>query len=392
MALTISGSLIAVFGQKIIIELYGSNALEIYILIFSWYILLSTFIKFGNEKIFIVLRGNKFFFEYVFLSALIGVLISGFSGLFLYNFLVYTLDSNLLAFIKPNIVLFFIFQSILQYISIFFISRKKPVHGILSTFMAAPISIYLIYIKFFVNIFDNFIAAYIVSILIFTPILFKEITQIIPTFKFSFKRFKQILFENYYFFFSDIINVLANKSSVFFLAYYANNLKSMVEFSIAFAFLKVSMVGINSIATVFSPHISDSIRQKDKKLTTIFSEVRVLFIIISFISFIIIFLIGNNLINYFYKDNYPLAFDLLLILQAGQIIHSFFGPISQVGYFCGKAIKVSFFKLLTTFIMVLINFIFYDTYGIFVLAYSYVFSLFLWNFMVYLDVKSILKH
>ena len=393
MALTISGSLIAVFCQKIIIEHYGANALEMYILVFSWYILLSTLIKFGNEKIYIVLRGDNNFLDYVFLSSIIGIIISCISGFVLYNFFSITLDPKYLEFFKPSIVLFFLFPSILQFISIFLIANKRPVLGILSNFISAPLSFIFIYNGYFSNIFDNFIVAYIISIFIIIPFLLNVIfhSNYSLTFSNIFVRFKEIFLTHYVFFFSDIVNVVANKASIFFLAYYAKDFQNMVEFSIAFAFLKVSMMGINSIATVFSPQISDSIKSNELKLHSVFSEVRLLFIFISIISFFTIFTLGDTLINYFYKDNYPLAFELLLILQVGQIIHSSFGPISQIGYFSGRALKVSSYKLLTTCLMILINFIFYDTLGIWILAYSYVFSIIVWNCLIYFDVKPLFK-
>ena len=41
MILTFSGSLIGIFNQKMIIQNYGSNALEIYFLVLSWFLLTS---------------------------------------------------------------------------------------------------------------------------------------------------------------------------------------------------------------------------------------------------------------------------------------------------------------------------------------------------------------
>ena len=54
-------------------------------------------------------------------------------------------------------------------------------------------------------------------------------------------------------------------------------------------------------------------------------------------------------------------------------------------------LKVSIYKLLTTCFMILINFIFYDTFGIWILAYSYVLSIIAWNCLIYFDVKPVFK-
>jgi hypothetical protein len=80
-----------------------------------------------------------------------------------------------------------------------------------------------------------------------------------------------------------------------------------------------------------------------------------------------------------------------MILQIGQIIHSFFGPISLVAILNGSPIMVSTIKLFYTFLMVIINFLLFDKYGLDILAFSYVGLLFFWNFTLHLKLKSLFR-
>jgi len=164
----------------------------------------------------------------------------------------------------------------------------------------------------------------------------------------------------------------------------------MVEFSIAIALLKVSMIGIDSVGSVFSPTIFDSIIRSRNELKSIFNRARNLFIIISLLSFILIFFFAETVIVYFFSDKYNDAFRLLLILQAGQLIHSFFGPNALTCKLAGFPVLISTYKLFTTFLMIFINFLLYEKFGVDVLAFSYVFSISIWNIMVYFKVKTLL--
>jgi len=392
MILTFSGSLIGIFNQKMIIQNYGSNALEIYFLVLSWFLLTSTLSHLGSRNTFVTLRGNdKNHINYFFASTVISIIFTTIFGLVTYLTL-YVDDAINVNNLSIYIIPYFFFQTINTVIGFYLISIKKPLYAISIPFFSIPLSFILLYYKVFDDLFFTFTISLFISFvfLIFTLISLLDLSLI----QFSPKSIVRYFSLNFpissKFVFSDFTDVLTNRVSVFFLAYYAKDLSQMAEFSIAFALLKVSMIGIDSLATVFSPEIFDALKESKSKLNSSFKKVRNLFIFISILSFVVIFFVSESVIHYFFSDKYSNAYKLLLILQIGQIIHSCFGPNTLLARLYGLPITIGFYKMVTTLIMIIINLAFYDKFGIYVLAFSYSFSLLLWNIATRYKIRNLL--
>ena len=388
MFLTVLASIIGIFNQKLIIQNFGANALEMYILVLSWFLLLSSFFTFGSRPTYISLRDNKNNLKnYFFSSILIGSLFSFFFGLLIFYFLYHTNNFEYHAFIKISIVPFFFFQTINIFFSYYFISIKKPILSILFTFLPIPLVSLFLYINLFNNLFLNLSIPSLIIMLFLTLFIYKFLQPVEWRPFILFNYFKNNFSKAFSFTIADIIDVLANRISIFFLAYIGNDLSEMVEFGIAFAFLKITMVGINSLSMVYSPQLYDSIKSSKKELNSIFNNMRFLFILVSILSCIAVFFVGELVISYFYTEKYIYAFKLLMILQIGQVIHSCFGPISLMGHLAGHPKEIAFYKLITICIMMGLNLITYDKFGIDVIAYNYILSLVLWNIIVYFRVR-----
>tara|TARA_B100000575_G_C23138392_1_gene661913 strand:- start:178 stop:1440 length:1263 start_codon:yes stop_codon:yes gene_type:complete len=392
MILTLSSSLIGIFSHKLIIKNYSTDILEFYLLTISWFLLTSSFFHFGSRPTYVTLRedsNNQL--NYFFTSSIFGILNSIFFGFMTYilikKYILGTIYYESLFIVIP---LFFLVQTINIFISFYLISINKSVQGILLTFLNLPISFTFIYFKTFDNLFFGFILSHLMSLIICLPFLLKLIDY--RKINFSMKSLKFNFVKNFplsiKYTFSDFIDVLTNRVSVFFLAYYANDLTEMVEFSIALSLLKISMIGINSLSTVYVSKLFDSIKLKSDEFLIIFNKIRFSFILISLFSFFVIYFLGEKAILYFYSEKYIYAFRLLMILQFGQLIHSFFGPISLVAILTGFPIMVATLKLFFTTIMVIFNFLFFDKYGLDVLAFSYVGLLFFWNLSLLFKMKS----
>ena len=392
MILTFSGSLIGIFNQKMIVENYGSHALEIYFLVLSWFILTSSFSHLGSRNTYVTLRGDdKNHFNYFFSSTIVSIISTLIFGLITYLSLYFdkAIDSNYLSI---YIIPYFFFQTFNTVIGFYLVSIKKPLHAIAIPFFSIPLSFVLLYFKVYDDLFFTFFISLLISFIFLVFTLFKILDLSIIQFhpKSLMKYFLVNLPISSRYIFSEFTDVFTNRVSVFFLAYYANDLSEMAEFSIAFALLKVSMMGIDSMATVFSPEIFDALKESKNKLRSTFFKVRNLFIIVSLASFIIIFFVSETVISYFFSDQYLNAYKVLLILQIGQIIHSCFGPNTLLARLYGLPITIGFYKLITTLIMIIINFIFYNQFGIYVLAFSYSFSLLLWNIATRYKIRNLL--
>lgn len=392
MILTFSTSFIGIFNQKIIIQNYGDKALELYFLVLSWFLLSSSIFKLGSRNTFVTLRSDhKNQINYFVASSIVGIISALFFGLATFASLYFnkSISFNEISFF---IIPFFLIQAINLYLSFYLLSIKKPIIATLISFLNSPIAFLMLYFNLFNDFFFTLFLSHTSSLCLLIFIIFKNID--FSLINFSLKSLKYFFHKNFFksikFIFSEFIDILTQRVSIFFLAYYANDLSEMAEFSIALALLKVSMIGIDSIGSVFSPNIFDSIKSSKKELKLTYVRARNLFILASLISFLFILLLADIVIIYFFTEKYIGAFKILLILQAGQLIHSFFGPNALIGKLAGLPVLISTYKLLTTSFMIILNFLLYDKFGLHVLAYTYVFSLFLWNIMVQFKIRKLI--
>tara|TARA_Y100000768_G_scaffold385916_1_gene373083 strand:- start:803 stop:1519 length:717 start_codon:yes stop_codon:yes gene_type:complete len=187
---------------------------------------------------------------------------------------------------------------------------------------------------------------------------------------------------------SNIIDALANKISVLFFVYIISDLKSMVCVSIAFSLSKIAMTILSSINHVYSPVIASNVNKSSKKKRITFNNMRIISLIMTTAALVLFILIGEDVVLFFYTKEYIESLRLTLILISGQLIHSIFNPYIIHLKLIGKAIQISKIKLVFTILMVITNYFLYDIFGIDLIAFSYVFFIYiLWNFFVLLSFK-----
>ena len=383
-------AIIGVINQKLIIQNYGSSSLEFYILTLSWFFQLSMIFTFGSRTAFITLRKDINNLKKYFLSSLFfGILVSSSIGLLASIFL-FNIDSLPTGTTNYNlsITLFFVAQTIMLFFSYFLIAIEKPTMSYALFLTSTILSTFFLKFNFFEDIIFLYSISFLLVIFMYIILLLREVNLSL-NFNF-FKIFQKNFIYARPFIFSEMIDVAAERGGIFFLAYIANDLSGMAEYNIALTIAGISSVGINVINQVFSPQLYDSINMDKKIISDLYIKMRNYSVLFSLIAFLFILLIGKNFILYFFTEKYIYAFNLLLILQLGQLIHSSFGPNSLLGHLAGFTINVSTYKLITTILMVFMSYLFFEKVGIDIVAYSYVLSLFLWNLIVRIKIRSLI--
>ena len=391
--LSIFFSLLSIFSHKIIILEFGSNNFELYSAIITISLILSNFFMFGTRSTYLLLRENMDDLKSYFItSSFLVVILSTVSSGILYFFLIPLLESNNF---KQNFNLFFFFilsQSIILLMSNYWNALRKSILSKLVIFVPG-----LIFFAMLTNhLNDNFITSlsnsYLITAILFLPVLIKDLYPI--SFEnISFKHIINNLSSSISFMNSNLIDVFTNRLSVLFFIYIVVDLHNMALFSIALSISRLSMLGVNTLNYVFSPKIADEIKLPTNNISIISKNMRLIAFLISIFLFFLFFLIGKEIIQYFYTELYLEAYLLILIMLFGQIINSIFNPIPVVAKLSGYAQRISIYKFILTIIMFICNYSLYDKFGINLIAFNYILFIYvLWNLSIYFMLKNFRAH
>tara|TARA_Y100001980_G_C14445358_1_gene230453 strand:+ start:112 stop:876 length:765 start_codon:yes stop_codon:yes gene_type:complete len=243
---------------------------------------------------------------------------------------------------------------------------------------------------------DNFITSlsnsYLITAILFLPVLIKDLYPI--SFEnISFKYIINNLSSSISFMNSNLIDVFTNRLSVIFFIYIVVDLHNMALFSIALSISRLSMLSVNTLNYVFSPKIADEIKLPTNNISIISKNMRLISFLISIFLFFLFFLIGQEIIQYFYTELYLEAYFLILIMLFGQIINSIFNPIPVVAKLSGYAQRISIYKFILTIIMFICNYSLYDKFGINLIAFNYILFIYIfWNLSIYFMLKNFRAH
>jgi len=392
-ALSIIIIVINIFIHKMIIFNYKSFGFEIYTLALTWFTILGIPIFLGSRLLFLKINQDRkllwsSFIVFMFLGLLFSILL----GSVLKIYFIKTLDLKYLSFISNGIILFLFSNVAVKYLSFYLNAIKKPIiskifEGLFPILMIVSCLFFLPYY----NLFFLYGFAYFVSVfigLLYVIIKNKEsISWIII--KSSINR--KIIYENFSLGFSEAIFLAASKISLLFIAYISHDLKDMAMFNIALSLSSLSLLIVTSINIVYGPELRNDIKNNNlDNLRDNFRFIKIVCICFSVLFLILLLVIGQFFIEYFYTSNYLKAYDLLIILLIGQVGHSFFGPVGLIANLSGHHNYTAFLKLVSVLFMLLFIFLTYNNLGVFSAAIAYALSLFIWNILTYNKIKYLI--
>ncbi len=386
----IISAILGLFIHKNIISIYGNTTFEFYTLAISWMVLTSNVYLLGSRLNYLVISNDKKMLSEYFIGSLFLSLILSIIFAFIINVILTINHNSIIEDYKSHyLILLFIFHALSSIISFYLNAIRKP---LLSKVSITLPSIFFIIFLFFnpsKNLFFYIYNSFFLSSLIFIFLIIK----INPFNKVAFHSIalsiKQNIKPGLIFSFTSLIDIFSNKIAVFFFVYIITDIKFMICTSIAFAFSRSALIGINSINHVYTKDIVD---YPSASSDIFFKKIQSLSFLISLAILILFVLIGRQVIIYFYTEEYIEAYMLTIILLSGQLIHSFFNPYSIFLKVKGSAIKSSFSKLLFTVLMVFANYFLYDYFGIDLIAYNYVFFIYIiWNLYIYHSFNDINK-
>ncbi len=385
--LTIFTGIIGLFIHKQIIQL-GYSQFENYTLVMTWMILLSNIFLIGNRLNYLSLinQKNKLIIYFIGSSLLVMLLSIALGFISLKAIQIsYPIAKNEFS---PLIILLYCAYGISISFSFLLNALKKTIISSIS--IITPSIFFFLLLKN--NIGENIFSLFLLSFSLNIIILFSYIIFIEKVYKVKFSLIlettKKHIIPGINYAISNIIDALANKISVLFFVYIISDLKSMVCVSIAFSLSKIAMTILSSINHVYSPVIASNVNKSSKKKRITFNNMRIISLILTSIALVLFISIGKNVVIFFYTQEYIESLRLTLILISGQLIHSIFNPYIIHLKLIGKAIQISKIKLVFTILMVITNYFLYDIFGIDLIAFSYVFFIYiLWNFFVLLSFK-----
>ena len=384
---------INVFIHKMIIINYKSIGFEIYTLTLTWFTILGIPIFLGSRLFFLKINQDRKLLWSSFIVFLFsGLLFSIFLGLILKVFFIKTLDLKYLSFISNGIILFLFSNVAVKYLSFYLNAIKKPIISRIfeSLFPILMIAFFLFFVPYY-NLFSLYGSAYFISVfigLLYIIIKNKESLSWIVI-KSSINR--KIIYENFSLGFSEATFLAASKISLLFIAYISHDLKDMAMFNIALSLSSLSLLIVTSINIVYGPELRNDIKNNNlDNLRDNFRFIKIVCICFSVLFLILLLVIGQFFIEYFYTSNYLKAYDLLIILLIGQVGHSFFGPVGLIANLSGHHNYTAFLKLVSILFMVLFIFLTYNNLGILSAAIAYALSLFIWNILTYNKIKYLI--
>jgi len=159
------------------------------------------------------------------------------------------------------------------------------------------------------------------------------------------------------------LTLLMNQVDVFFIGYFKTTTEVGV-YSVAYKFAALMLIGLQSVITIFAPHISELYHKNEiVELEHLLKLVTKWIFLIALFLFLFFSIFRVSIINIFGKD-FSQASTALIILAFGQLVNSFAGPTGTMLIMSGKQKWEVYNSISLVFFNIFFNVALIPRYGI----------------------------
>jgi len=151
-------------------------------------------------------------------------------------------------------------------------------------------------------------------------------------------------------------------------------------------------LGIQTINSYITPYIIKLNEKKDSiALQSLLIKCSRASFLLSLPVFILFVLLGNQLISFFYGNEYALSYHPLLLLCVAQIINTIFGPVALLLNMTGHEKETIIGSGIALVLNITLNYLTIPVWGLYGAAFSTITSVTIWNVLLWLYAKKRLQ-